>query len=134
MGKVALPCYFLCVCQYSLSLRQVSLMLPGHGGPNAADFVRQNLFDSLLKNPKFGSATAQALGEALAPHLNGAQAFVGVCFAEDRHESTQALSDMFSDTKFGDVLSGTRCCVLGDYLTRMYCASGNNSLFVVPIA
>jgi protein phosphatase 1L len=36
----------------------------GHGGPNAADFVRQNLFDSLLKNPKFGSATAQALVEA----------------------------------------------------------------------
>ncbi|CAL5221808.1 g4064 [Coccomyxa viridis] len=36
----------------------------GHGGPNAADFVRNNLFDSLLSNPKFPNDIKTALGEA----------------------------------------------------------------------
>lgn len=36
----------------------------GHGGPNAADFVRQNLFDSLLKNSKFTSDLGTALVES----------------------------------------------------------------------
>lgn len=35
----------------------------GHGGPNAADFVRQNLFESLVKNPKFGTDVKTAFGE-----------------------------------------------------------------------
>ena len=38
----------------------------GHGGPNAADFVRNNLFDSLLSNPKFPKDIKTALGEPLA--------------------------------------------------------------------
>ncbi|KAL3137661.1 hypothetical protein ABBQ38_004936 [Trebouxia sp. C0009 RCD-2024] len=36
----------------------------GHGGPNAADFVRQNLFESLVKNSKFGSDIKTAFVEA----------------------------------------------------------------------
>ncbi|CAL8468810.1 g8351 [Coccomyxa elongata] len=36
----------------------------GHGGPHAADFVRANLFDSLLKNPNFPTDVSTALGEA----------------------------------------------------------------------
>ncbi|KAA6422946.1 MAG: phosphatase 2C [Trebouxia sp. A1-2] len=36
----------------------------GHGGPNAADFVRQNLFEGLVKNPKFGTDVKTALVEA----------------------------------------------------------------------
>ncbi|KAK9914888.1 hypothetical protein WJX75_001932 [Coccomyxa subellipsoidea] len=36
----------------------------GHGGPHAADFVRANLFDSLLGNPNFPSDVPMALGEA----------------------------------------------------------------------
>ena len=38
----------------------------GHGGPNAADFVRNNLFDSLLRNPKFPKDIQTALGELQA--------------------------------------------------------------------
>lgn len=37
----------------------------GHGGPNAADFVRQNLFEGLIKNPKFGTDVKTAFGENL---------------------------------------------------------------------
>ncbi|KAK9829329.1 hypothetical protein WJX72_005218 [[Myrmecia] bisecta] len=36
----------------------------GHGGPNAADFVQANLFNSLLNNPKFGSDLTTAVVEA----------------------------------------------------------------------
>ncbi|EIE22236.1 protein phosphatase 2C catalytic subunit [Coccomyxa subellipsoidea C-169] len=36
----------------------------GHGGPHAADFVRENLFDSLLSNAQFPSDVSLALGEA----------------------------------------------------------------------
>lgn len=39
--------------------------IAGHGGPNAADFVRQNLFEGLVKNPKFGTDVKTALGEEL---------------------------------------------------------------------
>ena len=39
--------------------------LAGHGGPNAADFVRQNLFDSVIKNPKFSTDIKTAFGERL---------------------------------------------------------------------
>ena len=35
----------------------------GHGGPNAADFVKQNLFDSLVKNPKFSTDVKTAFGK-----------------------------------------------------------------------
>ena len=41
--------------------------LAGHGGPNAADFVRNNLFDSLLSNSKFPEDIKAALGEQQAP-------------------------------------------------------------------
>lgn len=36
----------------------------GHGGPNAADFVRKNLFDSLLNNAKFTTDRTAAVVEA----------------------------------------------------------------------
>lgn len=39
--------------------------IAGHGGPNAADFVRQNLFEGLVKNPKFGTDVKTAFGENL---------------------------------------------------------------------
>ena len=35
----------------------------GHGGPNAADFVRQNLFDSLVKNTNLITDVKTAFGE-----------------------------------------------------------------------
>ena len=44
--------------------QHVAFFHAGHGGPNAADFVRQNLFDSLLKNNKFTSDLGTALGGA----------------------------------------------------------------------
>ena len=47
--------------------QHVTFYHAGHGGPNAADFVRQNLFDSLLKNAKFTSDLGTALGEAKSP-------------------------------------------------------------------
>ena len=34
----------------------------GHGGSRAAEFVKQNLFDNLLKHPKFLSDTKAAIG------------------------------------------------------------------------
>ena len=40
-------------------------VLPGHGGPNAADFVRQHLFSKLLANPKFSSDIKTALSAPL---------------------------------------------------------------------
>ena len=62
-------CHTLCYIKYS------SILLPelvqwcaytGHGGPNAADFVRNNLFDSLLSNAKFPKDIKAALGELQA--------------------------------------------------------------------
>lgn len=35
----------------------------GHGGPNAADYVRSNLFINLLSHTKFNTDIASALGE-----------------------------------------------------------------------
>jgi hypothetical protein len=35
----------------------------GHGGPNAADYVRSNLFINLLEHTKFTTDIASALGE-----------------------------------------------------------------------
>ena len=34
----------------------------GHGGPNAADYVRSNLFINLLEHTKFTTDIASALG------------------------------------------------------------------------
>ena len=36
----------------------------GHGGPNAADFVRSNIFLNLLQSKKFLSDLPGAVGEA----------------------------------------------------------------------
>lgn len=36
----------------------------GHGGPNAASFVKSTLFESLLANPKFSTDMKSALGES----------------------------------------------------------------------
>jgi hypothetical protein len=36
--------------------------IAGHGGPNAADFVRSNLFENLLLNIKFPSDVRGAIG------------------------------------------------------------------------
>jgi len=35
----------------------------GHGGPNAADFVRSNLFKNLLQHPKWPGDIQRAIGE-----------------------------------------------------------------------
>lgn len=53
----------LCVGYDQLVHQHASLA--GHGGPNAADFVRQNLFDSVIKNPKFSTDIKTAFGERL---------------------------------------------------------------------
>jgi hypothetical protein len=37
--------------------------MPGHGGPNAADYVRTNLFINLLEHTKFTTDIVSALGE-----------------------------------------------------------------------
>jgi len=34
----------------------------GHGGPNAASFVKSTLFESLLTNPKYSTDIKTALG------------------------------------------------------------------------
>ena len=49
----------------------------GHGGPNAADYVRQHLFAKLLANPKFNSDINTALSEPLTKHL--ASQDTGLC-------------------------------------------------------
>eukprot|EP00798_Chlamydomonas_sp_ICE-L_P014538 gene14538-20578_t len=38
----------------------------GHGGPNAADYVRSNFFLNLLQHPKFSTNIEAAVGELLA--------------------------------------------------------------------
>lgn len=53
----------LCVGYDQLVHQHASLA--GHGGPNAADFVRQNLFDSVIKNPKFSTDIKTAFGKRL---------------------------------------------------------------------
>lgn len=54
------------ICQRGFEARPEQLFFyhAGHGGPNAADFVRSNLFDSLLNNQKFTTDRQQAVGEA----------------------------------------------------------------------
>lgn len=37
--------------------------LAGHGGPNAAEYVKQNLFINLVEHSKFSSDIASAVGE-----------------------------------------------------------------------
>jgi hypothetical protein len=41
------------------------LTAAGHGGPNAADYVRSNLFINLLEHTKFTTDIASALGEPI---------------------------------------------------------------------
>jgi hypothetical protein len=41
---------------------QIILCFTGHGGPNAADYVRSNLFINLLEHTKFNTDITSALG------------------------------------------------------------------------
>lgn len=43
-------------CQCSSNLQYLSA---GHGGPNAASFVKETLFESLLANKKFGNGNVE---------------------------------------------------------------------------
>jgi hypothetical protein len=45
-----------------------AVCMPGHGGPNAADYVRTNLFVNLLEHTKFTTDIVSALGEHQRTH------------------------------------------------------------------
>ena len=50
---------------YAQKLAAASLLfiiLSGHGGARAAEYVKQNLFSNLIKHPKFISDTKSAIG------------------------------------------------------------------------
>ena len=54
------------ICCLSKSIQSkliMSVHCAGHGGPNAASFVKSTLFESLLANPKFSTDVRTALGE-----------------------------------------------------------------------
>ena len=63
VAKIAYQCSFSGCC-LACSSEQICTAA-GHGGPNAADFVRQNLFDSLVKNQNFSTDVKTAFGRSL---------------------------------------------------------------------
>ena len=61
--------------------RLTPALLAGHGGPNAADFVRQHLFQRLLANPQFSTDIKTALS-APPPALPGLCAHTRAAWAD----------------------------------------------------
>lgn len=61
---------YLCMYLYSSSVTvphtsevsSLQMVLSGHGGARAAEYVKQNLFSNLIKHPKFISDTKSAIG------------------------------------------------------------------------
>ena len=53
----------ICLSKSIQSTVLISVHFAGHGGPNAASFVKSTLFESLLANPKFSTDVRTALGE-----------------------------------------------------------------------
>lgn len=58
-----------------------AVYMPGHGGPNAADYVRTNLFINLLEHTKFTTDIVSALGEHQHIHAGNSNPAVTHCLA-----------------------------------------------------
>lgn len=90
----------------------------GHGGPNAADFVRSNLFKNLLQHPKFPVAAADALGECSTPgstpgmqlrvQSQAHQCVRGSVCVQSTH-TTQLMSSICVRTRAGHEKTGELC-------------------------
>ncbi len=87
-NRQTLPCWHGFLPAQKL-IRNPVPTLAGHGGPNAADFVRQNLFEGLVKNPKFGTDVKTAFGE----NLHKCASLISISWSAVGALQTQMLHD-----------------------------------------